>query len=164
MSSLSEHWDVRCRRILCGGWQSWFHASYMVHDVVYSRLQGIFFYVDQTCPKVAYWPRSNRRALFWDVTIAFEAQYGLTNNLSKNGWKMEQDSFSRPLWAPWITMGAAFGARRQQKRRIQGSRFPLEPLLGSILKAHDGLDGFPKGFGRGLERTLLQKLIFEGCL
>ena len=53
-------------------------------------------------------------------------------------------------------MGAAFGARRQQKRRIQGSRFPLEPVLGSILKAHDGLDGFPEGVGRGLERTLLK--------
>ena len=56
-------------------------------------------------------------------------------------------------------MGVAFGARRQQKRGI-----PLEPLLGSILKAHDGLDGFPEGFGRGLERTLLKKLIFEKCL
>ena len=61
-------------------------------------------------------------------------------------------------------MGAAFGARRQQQRKIQGSRFPLGTLLGSILKAHDGLDGFPEGFGRGLERTLLKKLIFEGCL
>ena len=61
-------------------------------------------------------------------------------------------------------MGAAFGARRQQKREILGSRFSLGTLLGSILKALDGLDGFPKGFGRGPERTLLQKLIFEGCL
>ena len=56
---------------------------------------------------------------------------------------------------PWELLSA-----REQKRRIQGSRFPLEPLLGSILKAHDGLDGFPEGFGRGLERTLLKKLIF----
>ena len=61
-------------------------------------------------------------------------------------------------------MGAAVGARKQQKRKILGSRFPLGTLLGSILKAHDGLDGFPKGFGRGLKRTLLKKIIFEGCL
>ena len=60
-------------------------------------------------------------------------------------------------------MGAAFGARRQQKRKIQGSRFPLGTLLGSILKAHDGLEGFPTSFGRGLKRALLKKLIFERC-
>ena len=60
-------------------------------------------------------------------------------------------------------MGGALGARKHQKRKIQGSRFALGTLLGSILKAHDGLEGFPTGFGRGLKRALLKKLIFEGC-
>ena len=60
-------------------------------------------------------------------------------------------------------MGGALGARKHQKRKIQGSRFALGILLGSILKAHDGLEGFPKGFGRGLKRALLKKLVFERC-
>ena len=76
---------------------------------------------------------------------------------------MERDSFSRPFLPLWTTMGGALGARKHQKRKIQGSRFALGILLGSILKAHDGLEGFPKGFGRGLKRALLKKLIFEGC-
>ena len=52
---------------------------------------------------------------------------------------MEQDSFARPFVPLWTTMGAALGARKHQKRKIQGSRFALGTLLGSILKAHDGL-------------------------
>ena len=76
---------------------------------------------------------------------------------------MEQDLFSRPFLPLWTTMGGALGARKHQKRKIQGSRFALGTLLGSILKAHDGLEGFPKGFGRGLKRALLKKLVFEGC-
>ena len=59
-------------------------------------------------------------------------------------------------------MGGALGARKHQKRKIQGFRFALGTLLGSILKAHDGLEGFPTGFGRGLKRALMKKLIFEG--
>ena len=43
------------------------------------------------------------------------------------------------------------------------SRFALGTFLRSILKAHDGLEGFPNGFGRGLKRALLKKLVFEGC-
>ena len=58
-------------------------------------------------------------------------------------------------------MRGALGARKHQKRKIQGSRFALGTLLGSILKAHDGLEGFPTGFGRGLKRALLKKMIFE---
>ena len=60
-------------------------------------------------------------------------------------------------------MGATQGAQKCQKRKIHSSRFALGTLLGSILKAHDGLEGCPKGFGRGLKRALLKKLIFEGC-
>ena len=75
---------------------------------------------------------------------------------------MEQDSFARPFVPLWTTMGAALGARKHQKRKIQGSRFALGTLLGSILKAHDSLEGFPTGFGRGLKCVLLKKLIFEG--
>ena len=75
---------------------------------------------------------------------------------------MEQDSFSRPFLPLWTTMGGALGARKHQRRKIQGSRFALGTLLGSILKAHDGLEGFPTGFGKGLKRALLKKLIFEG--
>ena len=70
---------------------------------------------------------------------------------------MEQDSFSRPFLPLWTTMGGALGARKHQKRKIQVSRFALGILLGSIVKAHDGLEGFPKGFGRGLKRALLKK-------
>ena len=75
---------------------------------------------------------------------------------------MEQDSFSRAFLPLWTTMGGALGARKQQKRKIHGSRFALRPLLGSILKAHDGLEVFPKGFGRGLKRALPKKFVFEG--
>ena len=53
-------------------------------------------------------------------------------------------------------MEGALGARKHQTRKIQGSRFVLGTLLGSILKAHDGLEGFPTGFGRGLKRALLK--------
>ena len=73
---------------------------------------------------------------------------------------MKQDSFSSPSLPLWTTMGGALGARKHQKCKIQGSRFALGTLLGSILQAHDGLEGFPKGFGRGLKRALLKKKWF----
>ena len=38
---------------------------------------------------------------------------------------MEQDSFSRHFLLLWTTMGGALGARKHQKRKIQGSRFAL---------------------------------------
>ena len=60
-------------------------------------------------------------------------------------------------------MGSALDVQEHQKGEIQCSRFALGTLLALILKAHDGLEGFPKGFGRGLKRALLKKLIFEGC-
>ena len=70
---------------------------------------------------------------------------------------MEQDSFARPLVPLWTIMGGALGVRKHQKRKVEGSHFALGTLLGSILNAHDGLEGFPKGFGRGLKRALLKK-------
>ena len=59
-------------------------------------------------------------------------------------------------------MGAARDAQEHQKVKMQGSRFALETILGLILNAHHGLEGFPEGFGRGLERAIFKKLIFEG--
>ena len=61
-------------------------------------------------------------------------------------------------------MGGALDAQEHQKGKMQRSRFALETLLGLILKAHHGLEGFPNGFGRALKRASLKNLIFKGCL
>ena len=65
-------------------------------------LRGSYVLSDLNCS-------DHRAFLFWDVTIASEAQYRLTNNLSRKGFKIEQDSFSRPLWQrglPWELLSA----------------------------------------------------------
>ena len=59
-------------------------------------------------------------------------------------------------------MGAALDAQEHQKVKMQGSRFALGALWGLVLKVHHVLEGFPKGFGRGLKRALLENLI-KGC-
>ena len=56
-------------------------------------------------------------------------------------------------------MGAALDAQEHQKVKMQGSCFALETILGLILKAHHGLEGFPKRFGRGLKRASFENLI-----
>ena len=67
-------------------------------------------------------------ALVWHVTIAFEAQYRLMKNLSKNGPKMEQDLFSRPFWPPRTRMGAPLDAPEHEKVELLSSCFDLGTL------------------------------------
>ena len=57
-------------------------------------------------------------------------------------------------------MGAALDAPEHEKVEMQGSCFDLGTLSDLILKAHHGLEGFPKGFGRGFKRAFLENLIF----
>ena len=56
-------------------------------------------------------------------------------------------------------MGAALDAQEHQKVKMERSRFALATLLDLILKAHHGLEGFPKRFGRGLKRASFENLI-----
>ena len=57
-------------------------------------------------------------------------------------------------------MGAALDAQEHQKVKMKRSRFALGTLLDLILKAHHGLEGFPKRFGRGLKHASFENLIF----